>query len=754
MANRQRLLVGAVGLAAFGLRCLYVFQSTDSPFFDFPQVDAKTYTDTAIRLADGQWQGDPEPFWQPPLYPYFLGLVFWISSPGYYLPRLIQAGLGALNCVLVYLLGRRIFSPSLGLAAAGLAAVYGPFLFFDAEFLPPALALFLDLLLLLSLPWAVAAGRYWRLLVPGLLLGLSALCVSNILLFVPFVLLWIFWQRSATISGHPLPLLPQRLLRPLLFLVGALLIIAPVSLRNYLVGHDYVLISSNAGINFYIGNNADYEKTVRIQPGPEWRALVARPGNEAGLTQPSQKSRFFLNQGLEFIRQHPGAYVRLLLDKLHLFWHGYEIGRNQDLYYARYFSSLLSLLLWESWIAFPFGLLAPLALVGIGLGWKRGIWRQPGPALLLLFLLSYALSVILFFVSARYRLPVVPVLLLFAVWGVRELYVLGQERRTRLLVGVGAAGAVLLVGANWRLGDVAMVGEATTQYQLGVVWQQKGLAANAMTAYQQALSLDPDLHEPRFNLGSLYARQGRYQRAIAEYRKFIEHFPEHPEARYSLGNVLLRIERYDEALTQYQRLLEEEDAEVDRADIQGLVAYTCIQLGRLEQANQVYRALLEERPDLLEPRYQSGLVYETREMSAQARREYREILRLDSTHTQARYRLALMLLLEGEAEEGKAHLRRLLLQEPASVQARWHLATRYVIEHRGSEALEQAEAILKIDPTHIKANWLAGHMTYLVKGDTLDGLAKLDLSSKYAIEAQAKEMAAALKEGFKNMMTR
>ncbi len=748
MANRQRLLVGAVGLAAFGLRYLYVFQSTDSPFFDFPQVDAKTYTDTAIRLADGQWQGDPEPFWQPPLYPYFLGLVFWISSPGYYLPRLIQAGLGALNCVLVYLLGRRIFSPSLGLAAAGLAAVYGPFLFFDAELLPSAVALFLNLSLLLSLPWAVAAGRYWRLLVPGLLLGLSALCVSNILLFVPFVLLWIFWQ------SHPLPLLPQRLLRPLLFLVGALLVIAPVSLRNYIVGHDTVLISSNAGINFYIGNNANYEQTVRIQPGPEWTALVARPWNEAGLTRPSQKSRFFFSQSVEFIRQDPGANVRLLLHKLYLFWHGYEIGRNQDLYWARQFSSLLSLLLWEYWIAFPFGLLAPLALVGIGLGWRRGIWRQPGPALLLLFLLSYALSVILFFVSSRYRLPVVPVLLLFAVWGVRELYVLAQERRTGLLVGVGAAGAVLLVGANWRLGDVAMVGEATTHYQLGVVWQQKGLAANAIAAYQKALSLDPDLHEPRFNLGSLYARQGRYQRAIAEYRKFIEHFPEHPEARYSLGNVLLKTQDYDEALTQYERLLAAEDAEVDRADIQGLVAYTCIQLGRLEQATQVYRALLQERPDLLEPRYQSGLVYESREMSAQARREYREILRLDSTHTQGRYRLALILLREGEAEEGKAHLRRVLLQEPASVQARWHLATQYVIEHRGTEALEQIEAILKIDPTHIKANWLAGHLSYIVEGDTLGGLAKLDVYIKYETEARAKEIGAALKEGFKNKMPR
>ena len=121
--------------------------------------------------------------------------------------------------------------------------------------------------------------------------------------------------------------------------------------------------------------------------------------------------------------------------KTYLFWHGHEVGRNQDLYYARNFSSLLSMLLWKSSIAFPFGVLAPLALLGIGLLWREGLHREPGSALLLLFLLSYALSVVLFFVTARYRLPVVPVLLLFAVHGVKWCYCLVQERQMRPLIG-------------------------------------------------------------------------------------------------------------------------------------------------------------------------------------------------------------------------------------------------------------------------------------------------------------------------------
>ena len=744
MAQRERLLLGLLGLAALGLRCLYIYQSDGSPFFDFPQVDAKTYTEAATQMAvDGSWRGDPTPFWQPPLYPYFLGMVFTLVGPEYYIPRLVQALLGSVNCVLIYFLGRQIFSGAVGLAAAGLAAIYGPLLFFDAEFLPPVLAVLLDLLLLLSLPWAISPVRR---LVPGLLFGLSALCVANILLFLPFALCWLLWQ-----DGN----LPwqQRLLRALPLLLGALLVIAPVSLRNLLVGDDWVLISSNAGINFFIGNNADYQKTVSIQPGPEWRKLVARPKSEAFIDSPSQKSRFFFARAWEFIRAHPLDYGRLLLYKIYLFWHGNEIGRNQDLYYARHFSSLLSLLLWKSSIAFPFGVLAPLALLGIGLLWRVGPHRKSGSALLLLFLFSYALSVVLFFVTARYRLPVVPVLLLFAVYGVRQCYCLAQERRMGPLIVASIGGIALVVVSNFRVGSMDMEGNAETHYRLGMVFQQQGLPANAIAAYRKALALDPTLQEPRFNLGSLYARQGRYQRAIAEYRRFIAHFPEHPEARYSLGNVLLKIHNYGAALAQYQQLLSE-NAEVDKVDIQGLVAYTHVQLGQLEQATQAYGDLLQARPDSLNARYQLGRVYEARKMPAAAEREYAHILERDSTNVEARYRLAFFALRRNESAVGMAHLQRLTAHDPTHIEGRWLLATQYVIEHQGVAALEQLESILEIEPTHIQANWLAGHLTYIVRGDTTAGLTKVELSTRYSIEERAEELGEILRQKFEDMVTK
>ena len=206
-------------------------------------------------------------------------------------------------------------------------------------------------------------------------------------------------------------------------------------------------------------------------------------------------------------------------------------------------------------------------------------------------------------------------------------------------------------------------------------------------------------------------------------------------------------------MAQYEQLLAE-DAEVDKVDIQGLMAYTYVQLGQLEQATQAYEDLLQSRPDSLNARYQLGRVYEARQMPAAAGREYTQILEQDSTHAEACYRLALFALRRNESAASKAHLQRLITHNPNHVQGRWLIAAQYVIEYRGVEALEQLETILEIEPTHIQANWLAGHLTYMVRGDTLAGRAKVDLSTKYSIEKRAQELGSILRQKFEDMVAK
>ena len=264
--GRLGWLVFALALA---VRVAYIFEADASPLFAHPAVDAKTYAHHAQRLAAGNWLGVGEgPFWQPPLYPYFLGAVKVLFPESFFhAVRFVQALLGALVCAMSWWVGRALFNPAVGLLAGIGAALCGPLIFFDGELLPASLAAFVDLLALVVLLLVWRRPSRWGFLGTGVAFGIGALAVPTVLVFavaVPIVLLWRTPRRQGLIWAGA-------------FSLGVVLAIAPVAWRNWAIGGDGVGISYNAGINLYIGNNPDYAETVAIRPGWEWDDLVTQP---------------------------------------------------------------------------------------------------------------------------------------------------------------------------------------------------------------------------------------------------------------------------------------------------------------------------------------------------------------------------------------------------------------------------------------------------------------------------------------------
>src|SRR5262249_22248446 len=206
-------------------------------------VDGETYDRAAMAIAMGQGHPD-RVFWQPPGYPYFLGALYALFGRGSLLvPRLVQAGLGAVASVLVAWTGARLFGPKVGVGAGLGAALYGTLVYFDGELLAPTLTITLQLV---ALALAVEAGSATRLgawwLLSGLAEGLAAVVTATSLVLLPALAL--FARKRA-----------------LLVLAGAALAILPVTVQNLVLGGELVLISSNGGINLYIGNNPRYDET-------------------------------------------------------------------------------------------------------------------------------------------------------------------------------------------------------------------------------------------------------------------------------------------------------------------------------------------------------------------------------------------------------------------------------------------------------------------------------------------------------------
>jgi hypothetical protein len=251
------ILVGVV-LLALGLRLAYVIQLQDSPLFEHPIVDARYHDEWATAIANGKTFIEG-PYFRAPLYALFLGAVYAISDHSYLAPLVLQSVLGASSCGLVFAIGRRLFDRRTATAAGIAAATYWILIYFDGELLAPTLIVFLDLLLILLLVDARAHPSVLRFGFVGFALGTSAIARANILLFAPAIVGWIWLMLRAD---------RRRAVTCIAATTAAcLVVVLPVTIRNYVIGDDLVLIASSGGMVFYIGNNPDSDGMTAIVPG-------------------------------------------------------------------------------------------------------------------------------------------------------------------------------------------------------------------------------------------------------------------------------------------------------------------------------------------------------------------------------------------------------------------------------------------------------------------------------------------------------
>ncbi len=165
-----------------------------------------------------------------------------------------------------------------------------------------------------------------------------------------------------------------------------------------------------------------------------------------------EPSRYFVERSLQIIRSNPAAYAESLVRKLFLFAHGHELKRNQEIYPFRRYSPVLSGLLWKSVVAWPFGILFPFAVLGMIHSVRE---RSFGSTMMLLFCVSHLLLLRPFFVATRYRMNIVPFLILFAVYGGSVLLRSARDGHWRTTGGCTLVLVVFLSLSNWRVGEMS-----------------------------------------------------------------------------------------------------------------------------------------------------------------------------------------------------------------------------------------------------------------------------------------------------------
>jgi tetratricopeptide (TPR) repeat protein len=334
-------------------------------------------------------------------------------------------------------------------------------------------------------------------------------------------------------------------------LLGGALAIAPVTLRNLDRGGEIIPISWNGGINLYIGNNPRYDETVAIRPDLHWKRFVLEP-RRAGVRGVGAASNYFVGKVARYAASDPLGFARLQMKKLYLLLAGNEIPRNQEIYPARRYSPVLRVLLWKvPGLAFPFGLLMPLGIVGLAVGARRA-------PMLAGIVIAYAVAVLAFFITARYRVPLVPLLLVFAAEGVR--WFVASARPARRVLALTAAVALFLLG-NLAQGPMPREMNADAEYSLGVKYTMQSRPDEAMALFESALGKNPKYSEAWVNLGVIQATRGHVVEAERSLRNAVALDPENALALTNLAILREKAGDPEEALALYERSLRVEPSD-------------------------------------------------------------------------------------------------------------------------------------------------------------------------------------------------
>ncbi len=593
--SRTFLYLLIIGLA-FALKFAYLKERSSLPDFSYPTLDSRYHDDWAWGVASGEWEPRiagvrDEPYFRAPLYPYFLSSLYRVFGHDYFAARLIQIIVGSISALLLFLLVQMLFGAVTAWIGLALYLAYWPITYFEAELLIPVVIIFLDLLFLVTLIRGVRNDKLILWILSGIFLGLSAIARPNVLLIVIPVLLWI-WQRSFSSRAYS----ARRAI--VAFLVACMVPILAVTIRNEAKGNEFVLVSSQGGVNFYIGNNPDSKGVKAVVPGTreDWwggyddTKIIAETASGRSL-KPSEISNYWFSKGLEFILQHPAGAAKLYLRKIALFLGNGEVSNNRQLYFVRDQSGILRTL------PVNFAFVFAAAVLGIILLFKKTKSNRTQQQrsktaerkLLLYFIIPYSASVIIFFVTSRYRLPVSVLLIPYAAYALKQFF--DRMRRREWSWGVKACLAFFVVFiasmANpFKVGSHALhrgyydIGvdymnsdyEKAAQYFTKTIelapdyapaWKMRGQACFELRSYDRAIEdlkvacqLDSTFTSAQFYLGAAYHISHRYDRALECYERVLRLQPDHKFALNNTADIYMCRKEYEKARKLIERVLE------------------------------------------------------------------------------------------------------------------------------------------------------------------------------------------------------
>lgn len=651
-------------------------------------LDTSAYAELAQRVLAGNWGLGPGLYYVSPLYIYFVSAVLALTD-SYTALRVLQVVLGTLAVGGIFATAREWFGTRAAWIAAVLAAWTGLFTFYEALILQTSLDATFTSAALYLLTRALRAEDNRRaarwMLGTGAVFGLMSLNRPNALLAG---------------AGLVAVLLLMRRARPgLLLALGLVLGMTPVAVRNAVVAHEFSFTSSHGGLNFYMGNSAGATGFYRVLPGitptikgqAEDARRVAERATGRAMTD-AETSAYFTGLALDWMGAHPRQAAQLLAQKLLWTFHAQHVALPYSYPFFQYDT--------PTWLRFyvigPW-LLIPLGLVGLIVAAPHR--RRADYMVWALFVPGYAAAVALFFISERYRLPLLVPLAIGAGAFVDWLWSRIALRDLRAVAGPVLAAAVIGYLANAH--PIARDGRWEEGLRLA---QQLALTgqfdeADGWVTRLEARAPTPGMaHE---GVGVQELAGGHPDRALPHLARAVALAPGSANAHYALGQALLGVGRMAEAIPELRRGLtlgatlpmagfHLADALLQSGDAAGAAAVVpqitigdeapvadWLRVGRLATeagapaaGERFFARAIAMAPADADARLQYGAALLVLSRFDDAIRELGESVRLDPRHAAALSHLAMAEAKTGRLDNARTHVRAALALDPDDPMAR------------------------------------------------------------------------------------
>lgn len=517
----------AVIVLAIAVRIWFLGAFSGSPMYE-PHAgahDRAIYHDAARAVAEGRvW---PEgAFEYLPLYPWVLGAGYALFGEHLLVPALLGMACDAVTVLLIVLLARRMGARWwAAVMAAGLFAVYPLALVYGPLTMPNtlnamllvALTYVLDRLDLDRVGWCIAAG---------ILGGITALGFAGALVIAAAVLLWkgVRDFRAGTAPWKGMAVFAVAFALPLL----------PVALHNTKAEGTFVLLTTHGGFNFYMGNHEratgypvrvrDFRMTARAMLEDAHRAAEQEQGHALSR---AQSSAWWAGQGRDYWRAHPLEAAGLTVKKMALFWNHRDVDDLRMREQLQLTDGLLSGWWWPGFAWFGF-----LGCVGLLFARNAAVPR--------VVLLGGMVSLAFFFVTARYRLTLIPVMAALGAAGVSAMWPMTRAHALRALWLIPA---VIVIVFPFQVRDL----RGFDYYNASVQVLGAGDADRALYLANAGLLIDSRNADLYHAQGGALAQLERFEEAARAFDRTVSLNPAHASGRYNLALSLARLGHVCEA---------------------------------------------------------------------------------------------------------------------------------------------------------------------------------------------------------------